>query len=155
MKRGFDDLIDGLTFGIAAGVAFAAHESIALNSQLFLHGEWRVEGADAAVWTSLVIVGGLLKPIVYGSAIGIAVAAFSGLGEGNDGFTNKYVRGCVEGLGALVAFHVGIYLTGRLEGSLGVILGLVWALIVALYLVLRVRVVLHTALLEGALEAKA
>src|SRR5688572_24912938 len=38
MKRGFDDLIDGLTFGIAAGVAFAALESIALNSQLFLHG---------------------------------------------------------------------------------------------------------------------
>jgi hypothetical protein len=154
-KRNFDDLIDGLTFGIAAGAAFATLETIVMNSGVLFDGPSRIESPDAAIWVSIIVIGGLLRPVVYGSAVGLAVASFSGKGEGIDGFGPGYVRGSIEAFVSLVAFEVGLYLTGRLGGSLGVVLGLAWALIVAAVLVLRIRLLLHTALLEGALEAQA
>jgi RsiW-degrading membrane proteinase PrsW (M82 family) len=153
--RRFDDLIDGLTFGVAAGAAFAAVETLVLNGSLLLDGRGRIDDPNAAVWVSIIVVGGLLKPVVYGSAVGIACASFSGKGEGHDGFTPAYALGVVEAIVAIAAFRIGVYLTGRLGGDLGVVLGLLWGVIVAAAMVLRVRTVLHTALLEGALEARA
>lgn len=154
-KRRFDDLIDGLTFGIAAGAAFATLETIVMNSGVLFDGPARIDSPDAAIWVSIIVVGGLLRPVVYGSAVGLAVASFSGKGEGVDGFGPGYVRGSVDAFVSLVAFEVGLYLTGRLGGSLGVVLGLAWGVIVAALLVLRIRLLLHTALLESALEAQA
>ena len=153
-SRGFDDLIDGLTFGVAAGAAFGAVETLVLNGALLLDGPGRIDSPNSGVWISIIVVGGLLKPVIYGSAVGIATAAFSGKGEGHDGFTGQYARGAVEAMVAIAAFQIGLYLTGRLGGDLGIVLGLGWALLVTAVMLLRVRMVLHTALLEGALEAQ-
>jgi len=151
-KARFDDLLDGVTFGVASGATYAAIETIVVNRQLIFSGQSHFDHIDPAVWISIVVVAGLIKPVIYGAATGIAVGGFSGLGEGYDGFKPLYWRGLGEALLANVAFQVGIYLLGLSGGTVGVSLGLVWGLIVAGALVLRLRVLLHTALLEGALE---
>ncbi|HEY8218258.1 MAG TPA: hypothetical protein VIH82_14060 [Acidimicrobiia bacterium] len=154
-RRGFDDLIDGLTFGVAAGAAFAMVETFVLANGLIFGGPGRIDSPDAAIWVSLILIVGLVKPLVYASAVGIAVASFSGLGERCDGFSGQYARGVLEAFASLVAFRVGLYLTGQLGGTLAMVLGLLWGLLVAAWLLLRVRVVLQAALLEAALRAEA
>lgn len=149
----FDDLIDGLTFGVAAGAAYAAVETLVLNSGIVFNGPGRIHSPSAAVWISIIVVSGLIKPVIYGAASGIAVAAWSGAGKGYCGFGKPYLRGLAEAILANVAFQVGLYLTGRLGGTLGVTLGLAFSVILAGVLVLRLRFVLHDALLEEALEA--
>ena len=80
-RPAFDDMIDGLTFGVAAGAAFAAAETIVVNRGLFsTFGQ--VDSPNAGFWVSLILSAAVVKPIVYGAATGIAVASFSGLGAG-------------------------------------------------------------------------
>ena len=149
----FDDLIDGLTFGVASGAAFAAAETFILNKDIIFEGASRVHDPDSGVWASLIITAALIKPIVYGAATGIAAASFSGLGEGYDGFKPTYFRGLAEAIIANILFQLGLYLTGQIDGTLGAVLGMLWGFVVAGALILRLRYFLHSALLEGALEA--
>jgi RsiW-degrading membrane proteinase PrsW (M82 family) len=148
----FDDMIDGLTFGVAAGAAFAAAETIVVNRGLFsTFGQ--VDSPDAGFWVSLILSAAVVKPIVYGAATGIAVASFSGLGAGYDGFKPAYYRGLVEALAANVLFQGGLFFAARLEGTKGAVVGLVWGGLIAAALVVRLRYLLHYAVLEAALEA--
>ncbi|MCU1354143.1 MAG: PrsW family intrarane metalloprotease [Acidimicrobiales bacterium] len=152
-KPKFDDIIDGLTFGVASGAAFAAAETLVLNRWLFTGGLGRIAHPDAGLWVALVVTAALVKPIVYGAATGIAVAGWSGVGAGHDGFGPGYLRALLEALAYDVAFALGLYLTGRVGGTFGVVLGLGWGLLVAAVAVVRLRMLLHVALLEAALEA--
>lgn len=151
----FDDLIDGLTFGVASGAVFAAAETIVANWAVITQGPLRVEDPDAALWITLLFTAAVVKPVVYGSAIGIAGAGFSGLGPAYDGFTKGYARAAVEALVLLVAYGTGVYVCGLVDGSAGAVLGLLWALLVAGLGLMRLRSLLHDALLEAALEAAA
>ncbi|WP_084151880.1 zinc ribbon domain-containing protein [Nocardioides halotolerans] len=150
----FDDMIDGLTFGVAAGAAFAAAETIVVNRGLF-SSFGQIDSPDAGFWVSLILSAAVVKPIVYGAATGIAVASYSGLGAGYDGFKPGYFRGLAEALIANVAFQAGLFFASRLEGTKGAVVGLVWGAIVAAALVVRLRYLLHFAVLEAALEAAA
>lgn len=155
-RDAFDDLIDGLTLGVAAGASFAAVETLVLNSNLFTSGLVSIDRPDAALWVSLVLNTAIVKPVVYGAAAGVAVAAFSGIGEGPGRFSGHHVRGVVESVLALAVFHLGIEILRVLVGGTGgVVLGLLWGVVVAGALVLRIRFVLHLALLEAAMEAAA
>jgi hypothetical protein len=148
----FDDMIDGLTFGVAAGAAFAAAETIVVNRGLFsTFGQ--VDSPDAGFWVSLILSAAVVKPIVYGAATGIAVASFSGLGAGYDGFKPGYFRGLAEALAANILFQGGLFFAARLEGTTGAVVGLVWGALIAAVLVVRLRYLLHYAVLEAALEA--
>ena len=148
----FDDMIDGLTFGVAAGAAFAAAETIVVNRGLFsTFGQ--VDSPDAGFWVSLILSAAVVKPIVYGAATGIAVASFSGLGAGYDGFKPGYFRGLAEALAANILFQGGLFFAARLEGTKGAVVGLVWGALIAAALVVRLRYLLHYAVLEAALEA--
>ena len=148
----FDDMIDGLTFGVAAGAAFAAAETIVVNRGLF--GSFgQVDSPNAGFWVSLILSAAVVKPIVYGAATGIAVASYSGLGAGYDGFKPGYFRGLAEALIANVVFQGGLFFASRLEGTKGAVVGLVWGALVAAVLVVRLRYLLHFAVLEAALEA--
>jgi hypothetical protein len=149
----FDDLMDGLTFGIVSGTAYAAFETLVVNRSL-LSGSLGGD-IDGALWLSLILNLALIKPIVYGSAIGIAAAQFSGLGERYDGFTGRFFARVLEAFGFIAAYQAGLYLTGLVEGSTGAVLGLLWGAVVAAALIVRVRTVLHHALVEGAIEAAA
>ena len=148
----FDDLIDGLTFGVAAGAAFAAAETIVVNRGLF-SSFGQVDSPDSGFWVSLILSAAVVKPIVYGAATGIAVASFSGLGAGYDGFKPGYFRGLAEALAANILFQGGLFFTARLEGTKGAVVGLVWGGLIAAALIVRLRHLLHYAVLEAALEA--
>ena len=148
----FDDMIDGLTFGVAAGAAFAAAETIVVNRGLF-SSFGQVDSPNAGFWVSLILSAAVVKPIVYGAATGIAVASYSGLGAGYDGFKPAYFRGLAEALIANIAFQGGLFFAARLEGTKGAVVGLVWGALIAAALVVRLRYLLHFAVLEAALEA--
>lgn len=150
----FDDLIDGLTFGVVAGVAYAALETIVLNADV-LTGGGQGSG-DPALWLSLVFAQGFVKPLVYGTAAGLAGAEFSGLGKGYDGFTGRYFRAVAFAMAMLAVYQGGVYLLGFVgRQPMGQILGMAWGLLLLAVLILRVRTVLHVGLLEAALKTRA
>ena len=85
----FDDLMDGLTFGVISGVAYACFDTLVRHWDLLTGG---LQEQDPGLWVSLVFLEGFVKPLVMGTATGLACAEFSGLGRGYDGFTPRYVR---------------------------------------------------------------
>lgn len=150
----FDDLMDGLTFGIVAGVAYSAADTLVRHWPALTGGFIGIN--DPGIWASLVFLEGFVKPLLIGTASGIACAEFSGLGRGYDGFTGRYARGLAEAIGANILYSGGIYFLGLLENPmLRVMLQMIWGLLIVAVLVIRVRNVLHHGLMEGALEASA
>ena len=146
----FDDLMDGLTFGVISGVAYATFDTLVRHWALLSGG---LQDADPGLWVSLIFLEGFVKPLIMGTATGLACAEFSGLGRGYDGFTPRYLRAFVLAVVANVAYQGGTYLFSFLgSATLGVLLSIVWGLLVLGILVLRLRVVLHTGLMEAALE---
>jgi hypothetical protein len=115
-----------------------------------------VSQADPGLWISLIFLEGFVKPLIIGTATGIACAEFSGLGRGYDGFTPRYVRGLVEAVLANVAYQAGTYLFSFVGNqTMGVILSVLWGLVILAILILRVRNILHIGLMEAALERSA
>ncbi|WP_460765209.1 PrsW family intramembrane metalloprotease [Mariniluteicoccus flavus] len=150
----FDDLMDGLTFGIISGVAFATADTLVRHWGLLTGGF--VNQLDPGLWASLIFLEGFVKPLIMGTATGIACAEFSGLGEGYDGFSARWVRGVGEAILANVAYALGIQLLSQLANpTLRVMLQVIWALAILAVLIIRVRTVLHHGLMEAALEAHA
>lgn len=154
-RPAFDDLIDGLTFGIASGATFAAVETLVVNRNLF-DGMGSIDDPDAALWAALVLSAAIVKPVIYGAAAGLAVAAFSGVGEGAGRTGPRHLRGVAESIAVLIAYLLGLeVIRNLLGGTLAAVIGLVWGLAIVGYLLLRVRFVLHLAILEGSLEEAA
>jgi RsiW-degrading membrane proteinase PrsW (M82 family) len=152
-QRRFDDLLDGITFGVTSGVAFAAFETLVEYRAVIVNGPARSGHLNAALWVSIVLTQALIKPLVYGTATGLACAAFSGIGEGYDGFKPKYFAAFGQAIIANIAFQLGLYLFGLVEGTAGAVLGMLWGVVVAGVLLLRTRYTLHSALLEAALQS--
>ena len=148
----FDDMIDGLTFGIAAGTSFAAFETVVVYSSVFTSQDFRTT-AGIASWMVVVLNVMVVKSLIYGTATGIAVAAFSGKGEGYDGFTPAYFANFGLAVGANIAYWLGVRLTAYLP--FGNALGLLWGFLILAALVVKIRMMLQVALLEAAVEAAA
>lgn len=150
----FDDLMDGLTFGVISGVGFATADTLVKHWPLITGGY--VGTSDAPTWISLLVLEGFVKPLLMGTATGIACAEFSGLGAGYDGFTPRYYRGVAEAIGANLLFAGGLYLLTFLGNPvLALVLSLLWGLAILAVLVLRIRTALHRGLMEAALESTA
>jgi PrsW family intramembrane metalloprotease len=153
MRPEFDDLMDGLTFGVISGVSYACFDTLTRHWDLLTGG---LQEQEPGLWVSLVFLEGFVKPLIIGTASGIAVAEFSGLGRGYDGFTPRYFRGLGEAILANAAYQAGTYLFSFVgDATLGVILSILWGLIILAILILRVRNVLHSGLMEAALERSA
>jgi hypothetical protein len=149
----FDDLMDGLTFGVVSGVAYACFDTLVRHWDLLSGG---LQDQNSGLWASLVFLEGFVKPLVMGTATGLACAEFSGLGRGYDGFTPRYVRAVVLAVVANVAYQAGTYLFSFLGSpTLGVLLSVLWGLVILGVLILRLRTVLHAGLMEAALERSA
>jgi len=149
--------MDGLTFGVVAGVGFAAFETLVLHWN-WITGGFASPGSSAATWISVVLLQGFVKPLIYGTATGLAVAEFSGLGESYDGFTPRWVAGVLQAMLVNALFQGGVYLlsfVGGRNSAVGAILGVLWGLLLLGALVILVRTVLHKGLLEAALESAA
>ncbi len=145
----FDDMIDGLTFGIAAGTAYAAFETIVLYRDVFTSETFRTESGLAS-WIVVVVNLMVVKSLIYGTATGIAVAAFSGKGEGYDGFTSFYLKNFALAAGVNVAYWLGVRLLSYVP--FGQALGLIWGFVILGVLIIRIRVMMQAALLEAAIE---
>ncbi|MDX6248458.1 MAG: hypothetical protein QOF10_1818 [Kribbellaceae bacterium] len=153
----YDDLMDGFTFGVVAGVGYACFETLVLHWG-WISGGFAGPGSSAGTWISVVLLQGFVKPLIYGSATGLAVAEFSGLGEKYDGFTPRWVAGLAQAILVNALFQGGVYLLGFVGGhgsTVGAILGVVWGLVLLGALIILVRTVLHKGLLEAALESAA
>jgi hypothetical protein len=149
----FDDLMDGLTFGVISGVSYSCFDTLVRHWDLMTGG---LQASDPGLWVSLIFLEGFVKPLIIGTASGIAVAEFSGLGRGYDGFTPRYFRGVGEAILANAAYQAGTYLFSFVgDATLGVVLSILWGLIILAILILRVRNVLHVGLMEAALERSA
>jgi hypothetical protein len=146
-KPTFDDMIDGFTLGVASGTAYAAVESIVAYSVVFSIG--RVEGG-IATWVAVVLNIMVVKSLIYGTSAGIATAAFSGKGEGYDGFTPVFWSHLVFVAVANVLYWLGVRLLAYLD--FGAAFGLLWGVIILVVLVLRARMFLHASLIEAAVE---
>jgi hypothetical protein len=149
----FDDLMDGLTFGVISGVSYACFDTLVRHWDLLTGG---LQAQDPGLWVSLIFLEGFVKPLIFGTATGIACAEFSGLGRGYDGFTPRYYRGLAEAVLANIAYQAGTYLFAFVgSATLGVILSITWGLVILGILILRIRNVLHLGLMEAALERSA
>jgi hypothetical protein len=149
----FDDLMDGLTFGVISGLSYSCFDTLVRHWDLLTGG---LQGSDPGLWVSLIFLEGFVKPMIIGTASGIAVAEFSGLGRGYDGFTPRYFRGVGEAILANSAYQAGTYLFSFVgDATLGVILSIFWGLVILAILILRVRNVIHVGLMEAALERSA
>lgn len=147
----FDDLMDGVTFGVVSGVAYACFDTLVRHWALLTGG---LVAAQPAQLGSLIFLEGFVKPLVMGTATGLAVAEFSGLGKGHDGFTRRYFTGVGLAIGANVLYATGVHLLGYVGSpNLALPLQALWGLVVLAGLILRLRTVLQTGLMEGALEA--
>lgn len=150
----FDDLIDGLTFGIAAGSAFAAGESLTTSWKFVGTTGIRTPGNDSFLWVAKVIELGLLRPVIIGASIGLVVAAFAGVGDGPGKISTPYLRSLITSIAIVALWQVGVRLIAELtSGNAEAMTNLAWGATIAAYLILRVRVVLHVALIEAANEA--
>jgi hypothetical protein len=148
----FDDMIDGLTFGVAAGTAYAAFETCVVFAPVFTAQEFRTtEGIST--WLLVVVNVMVVKSLIYGTATGIAVASFSGKGEGYDGFTPAYFANFGLAVGANVLYWLGVRVMAYLPYGNG--LGLIWGFLILAALVVKIRMMLQVALLEAAVEAAA
>lgn len=151
----FDDLMDGVTFGIISGVAYATADTLVRHWSLITGGF--AGSGDVGLWMFLVVLEGFVKPLLIGTATGIACAEFAGLGRGYDGFSLRWLRGSAEAIGANAIYNLGIVLSNAFLESPAVTLAvqLIVGLVVLAVLIIRIRGILHIALLEAALEASA
>jgi hypothetical protein len=134
-------------------VSYACFDTLVRHWDLLTSG---VQESNPGLWVSLIFLEGFVKPLIMGTATGIACAEFSGLGRGYDGFTPRYFRGVAEAILANIAFQAGTYLFSYVgSATLGVMLSIGWGLLILAILILRMRNVLHVGLMEAALERSA
>ncbi|HKW69190.1 MAG TPA: PrsW family glutamic-type intramembrane protease [Candidatus Dormibacteraeota bacterium] len=142
-RADFPETIDGLVFGIAAGLGFSVAESLVAFSGALTSlpvpmtpGNWIYDLATLAV----------LQPLLQGSATGMIVAAVWRYRRGL--LARREIGGIAVAVGAHVAFALGTQLT---KGALlSPLLVLAWQAIVVGGLLVYVRYLLHHALLEEA-----
>lgn len=148
-KPAFDDQIDALTFGVAAGTAYAAFETVVSYAPVFALGDIQV---DQGITTWIIVVLNLMivKSLIYGTATALAVATYSGRGETVDGFTPAYWTSLATAIGANALYWLGVRLLAY--APLGQPLALLWGLLILGFLIVRLRVMLQSSLLEAAVE---
>ena len=142
-RADFPETVDGLVFGIAAGLGFSVAESLVTFSAALTSlpvpmapGNWIYDLATLA----------LLQPLLQGSATGLVVAAIWRYRRGR--LARREVGGIAAAIGAHVAFALGTQLIK--DALLSQVVVLVWQAVVVGGLLVYVRYLLHHALLEEA-----
>ena len=142
-RKDFPETVDGLVFGIAAGLGFSLAESLVAFStaltSLPAHmapGNWIYELATVAVFL----------PLLQGSATGMIVATVWRLRRGR--LAAREIGGVAMAVIAHIAFALGTLLFS--DVAVAPLFVLVWQAVVVGALLIYVRYVLHHALLEEA-----
>ena len=152
-RPSFNHMLDGLTFGVVSASSFVAAETLVAHHSLISSLPARVSKVDAGLFVSVVINAAIIRPLFFGCLIGYLMAEYSGLGTGAGKIGGRYLRALVESVAAAIVFCVGSYMFGLIQGVAGALLGLLWATAMLVVISMRLRVRIHDALLEEALEA--
>jgi RsiW-degrading membrane proteinase PrsW (M82 family) len=139
----FGETIDGLVFGVAAGLGFAGAQTIIQFAGVITNLGVRVDPAD---WLYPLVTFGLVLPVLHGSSTGLITAAVWRFGRKRGG--RLEVGGVMAAFGSQVAVALGSPLL--LAAGFGQALILVWQALVIAGLLIYVRSVLHAALLDEA-----
>ena len=139
----FPETVDGLVFGVAAGLGFSVAESLVAFSSALTNlpphlapGNWIYDLTTLAVF----------QPLLQGSATGMIVAAIWRMRRGR--LAGREIGGIAMALVAHVAFSLGSLLLKEADAS--PLLVLVWQAVVVGALLIYIRYLLHHALLEEA-----
>ena len=139
----FPETVDGLVFGIAAGLGFSVAESlVAISSALpalpahVTPGNWIYDLATLAIF----------QPLLQSSATGMVVAAVWRYRRGR--LARREAGGVAMAVIAHVAFALGTQLLN--DVAIAQLFVLVWQAVVVGSLLIYVRYLLHHALLEEA-----
>jgi RsiW-degrading membrane proteinase PrsW (M82 family) len=145
----FRDVLDGLSFGVASGLGFAAASSI-VYQWLLITGRFQQTGS-AASWALPTILNSLIVPLLDAGTTGLICAALWYAREGRsaarrtDPLTSLPVAVLIAALGQVVPA-----LGNDLRG--GLVQAIFWYGGVLIVIMLCVRHVLHEALVERAGE---
>ena len=139
----FPETVDGLVFGVAAGLGFSVAESLVAFSSALTNlpphltpGNWIYDLTTLAVF----------QPLLQGSATGMVVAAVWRMRRGR--LAGREIGGVAMAVLAHVAFSLGSLLLKGAETS--PLFVLVWQAVVVGALLIYIRYLLHHALLEEA-----
>ena len=139
----FAQQLDGLVFGVAAGLGFALAETIIQFGALFTSLDVRT---DPANWIFPLATIGIMLPVLHGSSTGVVAAVLWKVGRSPLGGFE------IAAVAAAIASHVAFVVGSQAAVALG--LGwpvvLIWQGVVAAGMLLFVRYLLHRALLEEA-----
>ncbi|MGZ3664713.1 MAG: PrsW family glutamic-type intramembrane protease [Ktedonobacterales bacterium] len=145
----FNEVLDGLAFGVASGLGFAATSSI-VNAWLLILGPFLQPGGGGS-WALLTIRVALLVPLVDAATTGLICAALwtrrdrdpATHVQSRGAFTSLPIALLIAALGQVVPALASAYLGGP-------ILPLVWYAATLAVLIPLVRRELHIGLLEKA-----
>lgn len=142
-RPAFSQSVDGLVFGIAAGLGFAAAETIIHFSAVITGLPVRTE---PGLWIVPLITVGILMPLLHGSATGLITAAL--WRPRGAGITRLSVAATLTAIGGHVAFALG----GQLieAARLSPIVEIIWQAIVVVALLIAIRLLLDQLLREEA-----
>jgi hypothetical protein len=143
-RRGdFPETVDGLVFGIAAGLGFALAESLVAFSSALVSLPVHVAPAS---WIYELATISVLMPVLQGSATGIVVAAVWRYRRGR--LAAREIGGVAVAVIAHVAFSFGTQLWR--DGGLSPLFVLAWQAAIDGAVLIYVRYLLHHSLLEEA-----
>lgn len=135
-RRGFDETLDGLVFGVAAGLGFSIAETIVNFSSLFTSTGLRT---DSGNWIYPLITVAVLQPVMQGSATGLIAASL---------WRRRNVLGVAAAVAAHVLFSAGSSIIRDL-GAAAIVVDVFQAAVVGGLLV-AIRYTLHHALIDEA-----
>jgi len=144
-RPAFPERVDGLVFGVAAGLGFSIAETIIRFSAAITSLPIQTPGAN---WIVSLITLAVLLPLLHGSATGAITAALWRRGRGATGLM------AAATILVAVAAHVGFILGSQLlvdDGQAPLIV-LAWQALMVAVLLVQIRVLLHRTLLEEAMH---
>lgn len=142
-RPAFNQSVDGLVFGIAAGLGFAAAETI-------IHFSAVITGlpvqSEPGLWIIPLVTVGILMPLLHGSATGLITAAL--WRRRGAGVSRLAVAAVLTAIGGHIAFAFG----GQLiqAASVSPVVEIIWQAIVVGALLIAIRLLLDQLLREEA-----
>lgn len=140
----FPQTIDGLVFGVAAGLGFALGQTLIHYADVFSTMDVRT---DPANWMYPLITAGILLPVLHGSSTGLITAALWRPGLRAE---RRRLGALLAAVASQVAFAAGSQLVVGLDMGLATVLA--WQALVVAALLVVVRFALHVALVEEAIS---
>ena len=139
----FPETVDGLVFGIAAGLGFSVAESFVVFSSALTSLPAQMSPGN---WIYELVTLAIFQPLLQGSATGMVVAAVWRHRRGRLG--RREAGGVAMAVLSHVAFSLGTQLMR--DATAAQLLILVWQAVVVGAVLIYVRYLLHHALLEEA-----